>query len=222
MTVRIWSDVRCPFCYIGKRKFERALADFAHRDDVEVIWHSFELDPGLVTQPDLHTYDYLGNLKGMDREQVTEMHEHVQAVGKDVNIDFDFERLVVANSFNAHRLIQLTKSKGLANEVEEELFKAHFTEGKNIDDHDTLVGIATGAGLPPQGIKEMLASDRYANEVRQDETMARSIGIRGVPFFIVNDRLAVSGAQAPELFLRTLEKAWEGSQSSPGAVRIQV
>ena len=219
MTVRIWSDVRCPFCYIGKRKFERALADFANKDNVEVIWHSFELDPALVTRPDLHTYDYLGKIKGMDHEQVTEMHEHVKAIGRDVNINFDFDRLVVANSFNAHRLIQLSKAKGLASEVEEQLFKAHFTEGKNIDDHDTLVAIATTAGLAADEVKQMLASDLYANDVRQDETRARSIGIRGVPFFIVNDRLAVSGAQAPELFLRTLDKGWAESQLSPDTVR---
>lgn len=214
MTVRIWSDVRCPFCYIGKRKFELGLAAFPHKDKVQIIWHSFQLDPGLVTQPDLHTFEYLGRIKGLAREQVIEMHEHVTELGKEVNIDFSFEHVVVANSFNAHRLIQLAKAKGMANEVEEHLFKAHFSEGKNIDDHATLVSIGTGAGLDEEEVKKVLATDLYTDEVRQDEAMARSIGIRGVPFFIINDRFAISGAQAPELFLRTLEKGWAASQAA--------
>ena len=214
MTVRIWSDVRCPFCYIGKRKFERALAQFPHKDKVDVIWHSFQLDPKLTTQPDLHSYDYLGRIKGLDREQVVEMHEHVSSVGKEVDINFNFERAVVANSFNAHRLIQMAKAKGVANTVEEELFKAHFTEGRNIDDHHTLVAVGTMAGLPSEEVKHMLASDLYAKDVHEDEAAARSIGIRGVPFFIINDRLAVSGAQATELFLRALDRAWKEAATS--------
>jgi predicted DsbA family dithiol-disulfide isomerase len=207
MTVRIWSDVRCPFCYIGKRKFEGALEQFPHKDKVNVIWHSFQLDPKLTTQPGLHSYDYLGRIKGLDREQVVEMHEHVASVGREVDINFDFERAIVANSFNAHRLIQMAKTKGLANAVEEELFKAHFTEGRNIDDHDTLIAVGTTVGLPVDEVRQMLASDLYTNEVMEDEAAARAIGIRGVPFFIIDDRLAVSGAQASELFLRALNKA---------------
>ncbi len=211
MKINIWSDVRCPFCYIGKRKFERALERFPHKEQVEVVWRSFQLDPGLKTDPDLHAYDYLAKVKGLHRDQVVQMHDHVKKAAADVGLEFDFDHAIVANSFNAHRLIQFAKEQGMGNEAEEKLFKAHFTEGKNIDDRQTLVELGSELGLDGRQIELMLDSDMYSKSVEEDEAMARSIGIRGVPFFIINDAVAVSGAQSPALFLQALEKAWEES-----------
>src|SRR5690349_7266418 len=196
MKVDIWSDIRCPFCYIGKRKFEKALERFPHSDKVEVVWHSFQLDPELKTQPGVHVYDYLARVKGITRDQAVRMHQHVKQSAREVGLEFNFDSAIVANSFNGHRLIQLAKSKGLGDAAEEQLFKAHFIEGKNIDDIATLKEIGTAVGLSPDELSELLASDQYSAEVREDEMKAHAIGIRGVPFFILNDKYAVSGAQA--------------------------
>jgi predicted DsbA family dithiol-disulfide isomerase len=215
MKVDIWSDVRCPFCYIGKRKFEMALERFPNKDNVEVIWHSFQLDPSLQTRPDVNVLDYLARIKGITREQAAEMHEHVTEVAGEVGLSFDFDRSVLANSLKAHRLIQLAKTKGLGDRAEEELFKAHFTAGKNIDDDQTLAEIGELTGIPASETAMLIASDAYLDEVEQDESHARSIGIRGVPFFIFDDKYAVSGAQSPEFFLQTLQKTWEESAHTP-------
>ena len=209
MKVDIWSDVRCPFCYIGKRKFETALNAFPHKENVEVLWHSFELDPSLVTNPEVNAIDHIAEIKGISHEQAEGMHRHVTQVAKEIGLDFDFEKNVVANSFNAHRLIQFAKTKGLANEVEEALFKAHFTEGKNIDDKEILVKTSVAIGLDENETREMLASDDFSTEVKQDEKQAQNFGINGVPFFILNNKYAVSGAQSPDVFLQALDQAWK-------------
>lgn len=214
MQVNIWSDVRCPFCYIGKKKFERALAQFPHRNEIQIIWHSFQLDPALKTQPQARSLDYLAKVKGITREHAAEMHKHVERIGHTVGIDFQFENVIVANSFNAHRLIQMAKTRGLADKAEEELFKAHFVEGLNIDDTDALTGLGSRIGLEGEAVRRMLASDEFSAEVEKDEVAARSIGIRGVPFFIFNDMAAVSGAQAPEFFLQTLATTYADYESS--------
>jgi predicted DsbA family dithiol-disulfide isomerase len=209
MKIDIWSDVRCPFCYIGKRKFEKALERFPHKDNVEVTWHSFQLDPSLKTQTEKSPYDYFVEAKGVSREQAIKMHDHAAQVAKETGLDFNFEKTVVANSFNAHRLIQLAKIMGVANAAEEQLFKAHFTDGKNIDDKETLVQIGVSVGIDKNKVDEMLSSDAFATEVKQDELAAQAIGIRGVPFFVFNNKYAVSGAQSPETFLQTLEESWK-------------
>ena len=208
MKINIWSDIRCPFCYIGKRKFELALEQFQHKDKVEVIWRSFQLDPGLKTQPETNVLDYLAKIKGITREQAGQMHEHVKEVAQEVGLTFNFEKSVLANSLNGHRLIQLAKANDLGDVAEELLFKAHFTDGKNIDDPETLLRIGTAIGLVEQDVRRVLRSDDFKEEVKADELLGRSIGIRGVPFFIFNDKYALSGAQSPEIFLQTLRRAW--------------
>ncbi|WP_158799446.1 DsbA family protein [Pedobacter sp. L105] len=208
MKVDIWSDVRCPFCYIGKRKFEMALEQFHHKDQVEIEWHSFELDPDAETKPEMNSYDYLAQKKGQTREWAVQMHEHITGVAAEVGLGFNFDHAIVANSFNAHRLIQLAKFNGLDNEVEEQLFIAHFTNGQNIDDHAVLMEVGVKAGLQKTAIEEMLNSFEFSNEVRADEHIAQQIGISGVPFFVFDQKLAVSGAQAPETFLGAMEQAW--------------
>jgi protein disulfide-isomerase len=209
MKINIWSDIRCPFCYIGKRKFERALERFPHKDKVEVIWRSFQLDPELQTTPGLHVYDYLAKIKGLSRDQAVQMHGHVRKAAAEAGLHFNFDDAVVANSFKAHRLIQMAKTKGVGDEAKERLFRAHFTDGKNIDEDETLIEIGAGLGLSTEEVEAMLKSEMFISEVVADESAARSIGIRGVPFFILNDSVAVSGAQSSALFLQALEKAWE-------------
>ncbi|HEY0177464.1 MAG TPA: DsbA family oxidoreductase [Pedobacter sp.] len=208
MKVDIWSDVRCPFCYIGKRKFEAALEKFAHKDEVEIEWHSFELDPDAKTDPNINVYDYLAEKKGQTREWAVQMHEHVSHSAAEAGLQFNFDKVVMANSFHAHRLIQLAKSYGLDNEVEELLFSAYFIDGKNIDDKAVLKEIGLAAGIEEIVVSQMLANYDFSNEVRADEQIAQQIGISGVPFFIFNQKLAVSGAQAPETFLGAMEQAW--------------
>lgn len=208
MEVKIWSDVRCPFCYIGKRKFEAALADFEHKHQVKITWKSFELDPSIKTMVDVDIYDYFAEQKGMPREQALTMFDQVTAVAAEVGLDFKLEQSIVANSYKAHRLIQFAKSKNLGDEMEEVLFDIHFTGGKNIDDESVLIAAGLQVGLDKDHLQALFTSNDFDAEVRIDQLEAQQIGIRGVPFFVFDDKYAVSGAQSPEIFLQTLEKTW--------------
>ncbi|MGB7841716.1 MAG: DsbA family oxidoreductase [Salinimicrobium sp.] len=208
MTIDIWSDVRCPFCYIGKRKFEAALEKFAHKEEVSVNWHSYQLDPNLKTQPGTSTLDYFVQEKNISREEAREMFSNVEKMAAETGLEMDPNISVVANSFKAHLLIQLAKEKDRVAELKEELFKAHFSEGKNIDDEKTLLEIATSAGLDREEAQKALNSEEYAYAVKQDEMHAQQIGVRGVPFFVFENKYGVSGAQPSETFLEVMEKAW--------------
>lgn len=220
MEIKIWSDVRCPFCYIGKRKFEAALENFPQKDKVKIVWKSFQLDPNLETRSDISSIQYFVEAKGVSLEQAKQMMEGAAQMGKEVDINFDFEKSVLANSFNAHRLIQFAKSKQLGNEIEEALFKAHFEEGKNIDLNTDLEEIAVSIGLNAEEVSAVLSSANYAYEVKQDEMEARNIGVSGVPFFVFDDKFAVSGAQPQEAFLETLEKAWQNFSTKNNDLEI--
>lgn len=207
MKVDIWSDVRCPFCYIGKRKFEMALDQFEHKDKVEIEWHSFELDPNAETLLDKSPYDYLAERYGKSREWAIGTHEQVAQTAAEVGLTFNFDQSIMANSFDAHRLIQLAKVNGASDKVEENLFKAHFTDGKNIADHQVLISIAKESGLDALETEVMLKSSDFTDEVRYDEKTAQNIGITGVPFFVINHKHGISGAQSPDTFLAALIKA---------------
>ena len=220
MKVNIWSDIRCPFCYVGKKKFEKALAQFPHAEEIEVTWHSFQLDPNLVTQPDTNPYDYFSKAKGIPVIQAKAMHEHAKKAGKEVGIDFNFDESKVANSFRGHLLIQLAKEKNLADAMEEALFEAQFISGKNIDDEAVLLETGKSVGLSEEEIKNALASDEMAHAVAQDGLMARQLGINAVPFFVFNDKYGVSGAQQPEHFLEVLNKSFE--EFSAGDKGLQI
>lgn len=209
MNVEIWSDVMCPFCYIGKRKFENALAKFPHKENINIIWKSFQLDPTTVTDPSLNTIDNLAEKKGWSKQQAQETTAQVTNIAKQVGLDFHFEKAVVANSFDAHRLSHLAKKYSKQNDLEEKLFLAYFTEGKNTADHSTLLQIGKDLGMPEQEITAVLNSDTYANDVKQDITEAQQIGVRGVPFFVLDRKYAVSGAQESDTFLGALTKAYE-------------
>ncbi len=217
MQVKIWSDVRCPFCFIGKRKFEAALENFPQNDKVEVIWKSFQLDPTLKTNVNESTLDYFVKAKGVSKEQARQMFSGASQMARAEGIEFNLEESVPANSLKAHRLIQFAKTKDLGNEIEEALFKAHFEEALNIDDVNVLVKVAGSIGLNAEEVENIFSTNAFVNEVKQDELEARKIGVRGVPFFVFENKYAVSGAQPSEIFLQHLEKVWEEFQKkSPG------
>lgn len=209
MRVDIWSDVLCPFCYIGKRKFEKALNQFEHKNDIEVVWHSFQLDPNAVPQPGIDMYDYLAAHKGQSREWSINAHKQVTQMAKEAGLDYNFDKTVVSNSFDAHRLIQFAKTKGKDDEVEEQLFKAHFTEGKNIGDKKILAQIAKDAGLDEKETSVMLNSDAFADEVRKDAKQGEALGLQGVPFFVLDNKYGISGAQPSDTFLKGLQQAYK-------------
>lgn len=207
MKVEIWSDVMCPFCYIGKRRFEEALAKFDNAGEVKITWKSFQLNPDMVTDPNISIHQYLADAKGWQLDYARQLNDQVTEMAAAVGLQYNMDNAVVANSFDAHRLSHLATEKGLGEAAEEALFKAYFTESKNIADHDTLANLGTSIGLDATEIKEVLNTNAYADAVAQDIDEARQLGIRGVPFFVFNNKYAVSGAQPAEVFLQTLEKA---------------
>jgi predicted DsbA family dithiol-disulfide isomerase len=207
MTVEIWSDVMCPFCYIGKRKFEAALAQFAGKDSVRVIWRSYQLDPDLQTDTTKSVAQSLSEKKAWSAQQTSEMIDYVRDMAKTVQLDYHFDKAVVANSFDAHRFSHYALKHGKQIEAEEKLFSAYFTEGKNIADHQTLAEIGTSIGLDAKDILQSLSTDANKKEVNDDLALARQFGITGVPFFVFNRKMAVSGAQEVQVFLQTLQKA---------------
>lgn len=216
LQVEIWSDVMCPFCYIGKRRFEAALGGFAHGDSVEVIWKSFQLDPGLARAEGQSVNQYLAERKGWTLEHARMLNDRVSQSARTVGLEYDFDKAVVANSFNAHRLVQLGKARGKGDAVEEGLFKAYFTEGRDISHPPTLVAIGKEAGLEPGEVEAMLAGDAYADAVRRDLLEARQVGVTGVPFFVFDRKYAVSGAQESVVFRQVLQQLWNEKQEKPG------
>ncbi len=212
MKVEIWSDVMCPFCYIGKRRFEDALAHFEHKDEVEIEWKSFQLNPNMETNPNINIDQYLADVKGFTIDHARQLNAHVTQMAAEAGLTYNFDKAIVANSFNAHRYSHFAKKHGLGIEAEEQLFKACFTDGKNIDDLDTLVELGAALGLDASEVKQVLESGAYADEVKRDIAQAQYLGIQGVPFFVLNNKYAVSGAQAVPVFEQTLQKAFDDWQ----------
>jgi len=221
MKVEIWSDIMCPFCYIGKRRFENALQEFQHKNKIEVEWKSFLLNPAIRTDPGKNINQYLSETKGWSLEEARQANNYVTKMAKEVGLNYDFNKVVVANTFDAHRLIQLAKVNNKSDETEERLFKAYFIEGKNIADHDTLILLGTEAGLNREAVKKMLNSDEYSDNVEKDINDAHLIGVRGVPYFVFNDQFAISGAQRVETFRDTLNKAWHDWENRQSEMKLR-
>jgi predicted DsbA family dithiol-disulfide isomerase len=218
MKVEIWSDVMCPFCYIGKRRFEDALQQFEHKDKVEIEWKSFQLNPDMVTDPSTNINQYLADAKGWTLDYAQQMNNHVTEMAAEVGLTYHMDTAVVANSFNAHQFTHLAKKYDLGDAAEEALFKAYFTDGKNVDDTETLAELGTAIGLDADEIKQTLAANTYADAVKHDVAEAQYLGIKGVPFFVMNGKYGVSGAQAVPVFSQTIEKAfgeWNDEQAKP-------
>jgi predicted DsbA family dithiol-disulfide isomerase len=208
MKVEIWSDVMCPFCYIGKRKFEAALNQFPEKENIQIIWKSFQLSPDMKTDPGKNINQFLAAHKGITLQEAKHMNDYVTQLAAKVGLVYDFDKAIVANSFNAHRLVHFAKHHGKQNEAEEQLFKAYFTDGKNTDDIATLIKLGTEIGLDATALKTVLETDKYAEDVKADIQEAHQIGVRGVPFFVFDRKYAVSGAQESPVFLQTLEKSF--------------
>ncbi len=215
MKIEIWSDIACPWCYVGKRRMEAALAKFEHRDDVEITWRSFQLDPNSPARVDETMEEHLATKYGMSVEKARAAGEHLTATGAVEGLDIRFDTMKLANTFDAHRLIHLADEKGLKSAMKERLLKAYFTEGALVSDHETLVGLGVEVGLDADAIREALASDAHAAGVRADVARAREVGVRGVPFFLLDGKYGVSGAQASDSLLDVLEQVWEKEGHTP-------
>ena len=209
MKVEIWSDVMCPFCYIGKRKFEQALAQFENSDQVEVEWKSFQLSPDMKTDTSANINAYLATHKGISLAEAQRMNAQVTDLARKVGLQFNFAQSILANSFNAHRFAHFAKQNGKQNEAEELLFESYFTNGKNIDDIPTLIALGTEIGLFAEELSDALLNGHFAKAVKADIQEAQDLGVRGVPFFVFDRKYAASGAQESSVFLKTLQQSFE-------------
>ncbi|OKO91548.1 DsbA family oxidoreductase [Geobacillus proteiniphilus] len=214
MKIEIWSDFVCPFCYIGKRRLEQALEQFPHREDVEVVFRSFELDPNAKKETPLTIHELIAQKYGITVEEAKRANADIGKQAEAVGLTFRFETMKPTNTFDAHRLAHYAKEKGKLNDVVERLFYAYFTESKRISNRDVLFAIAEAAGLDRKEAEAVLDGGRYAEQVREDEAAAARFGVRGVPFFVLNGKYAISGAQPVDVFRRALEKVWEEEQQA--------
>ncbi len=218
MKVEIWSDIMCPFCYIGKRHFESALKTFDNSGNIDIEWKSFQLDPTIPEDisADTTVYGYLAERKGVSVEQATQMHEGVMQMAQAAGLTYNFDIAKVANSMNAHRMIQMAKSKGLGDAAEEKLFQSYFTDGRNFGDTNEIVKMGLEIGLTEEEVMESLSNDDYAYKVKQDIQEGEKLGVRGVPFFVFDRKYGISGAQPIEAFSQTLEQSFaEWSKENP-------
>ncbi|MER7072166.1 DsbA family oxidoreductase [Terrabacter sp. NPDC000476] len=218
MKIDIWSDIVCPFCYLGKRRLEAALATFEHADEVEVTWHSFELDRGAQPVSDLPLVDLVARKYGTSREQAVAQHRSMADAAAELGLAFNWEQARYGNTFDAHRVVHLAAEHGLADAAHERLMRAYFTDGLAVGDREVLVGLAGEIGLDPDAVRAMLESDDYGNHVRSDEATAKMLGIESVPFFVLDRKYGVSGAQPPEVFTQALRTAWETRHEVPEPV----
>jgi predicted DsbA family dithiol-disulfide isomerase len=214
--IEVWSDFVCPFCYIGKRRLESALEQFPQRDHVEVEFKSFELDPNAANYSGKSIHEVLANKYGMSLEQAKQANENVGEQAKTVGLNYKFDGMKPTNTFDAHRLAKYASTVGKEKELTEGLLHAYFVEAKLISDHNTLVEIAESVGLERESILSVLNdSNRFATEVRNEENQAQAFGATGVPFFVINQKYAISGAQPTELFLSALNQVWEEESPKP-------
>jgi len=209
MEVEIWSDINCPWCYIGKRRFEAALSQFDHAGDVNVTWRSFELDPSAPADTGGNSAALIAEKYGITAERAQEMEAHVTEVAAGDGLEYNLEGSRLGNTFDGHRLIHLAQRHGLQDAMKERLFRARFTEGRLVSDPEVLVACAVEVGLDADEVRAVLASDAYADAVRADEQLAQQFGISGVPMFVVDRALGASGAQPPELLVQLLQQGWE-------------
>jgi predicted DsbA family dithiol-disulfide isomerase len=209
LTVEVWSDIVCPWCAIGHRRLEAALARFSHRADVEVVWRAFELDPSAPPVREGDHVEHIARKYGRTRAQVEDMIRQITATAAKDGLELDLLRARAGNTFDAHRLLRLAADRGKEDALRERLSRGYMAEGEAIGDHATLARLASEAGLGAADVEELLGGDRYAAEVRADEAKARALEIHGVPFFLVGGQLAVSGAQPAEVLVRAMDQAWQ-------------
>lgn len=222
MQIEIWSDIMCPFCYIGKRHFESALKQFNNKDNIEVIWKSYQLDSSFPesSNGEHNVYQYLASRKRISYEQSVMMHNNIVEMAKQAGLEYNFDKAIMVNSFKAHCIIQKAKELTLGDVAEEVFFKAYFTDGKNIGNNEVLISLGKQIGLSETQVLEGLNNDKYGYKVKQDIQEAEQIGVSGVPFFVFNRKYGVSGAQPVEVFIETLHKSFEDWESAQPEVKI--
>ncbi|MGH7438669.1 MAG: DsbA family oxidoreductase [Polyangiaceae bacterium] len=208
MQIDVWSDVVCPWCWLGNARLENALAGFSHGEQVDVVFHSFELDPGEPVDRDIPTDQLLATKFGVGPAQIDAMHDRLRALGRAEGIDYQFQKARTSNTFEAHQILHLAAARGKQPQMVARLFRANFSEGVRVGDRIELVRLGAEVGLEAGEIEEALAERRYEQAVRDDEAEARAHGISGVPFFVADGRLAASGAQSTEVLRALIEKAW--------------
>ena len=213
MQVEIWSDIACPWCYVGKHRFQRALEGFEHRDRVAVTWRAFELDPSAPPERPGDHASHLAAKYGRTLEQVQQMHDEMTAMGAAEGLDLRFDRVRSGNTFDAHRVVHLAAFHGLQDAMQERLMRAYLSEGELMSDHAALARLAVEVGLPATEVEELLGGDRFGAEVRAEEELASGLGISAVPFFVVERALGAAGAQPVEGFAELLAQAWERTQA---------
>ncbi len=218
MDIEIWSDIACPWCYIGKRRFEAALAQFEHRDEVRVTWRSFELDPAAPPEREGDRAARLAEKYGMTVERAREMEHQMTDTAAGEGLDFRFDIARSGTTFDAHRLVHLAAEHGLQDAMKERLLRAYFGEGELMSDRDSLVRLAGDVGLAEDEVREMLAGERFADEVREDERTAARFGISAVPTFVVDRSLGASGAHPPDALLQLLREGWTRREPAPAIV----
>lgn len=222
LRVDIWSDVVCPWCAIGKANLDAALAEFEHAENVEIIWHSYELDP---TAPAARAGNYVAMLSkkyGVSPEEAQAMIDRMTATGVECGVEFRFDRVQPGNTFDAHRLIHLGASRGIQTQVKERFLRAYLSEGEAIGLPEVCERLAIDAGLDADEVVAVLSTDAFAEEVRIDEATAASMQVTGVPFFVFDRRLAVAGAQPPEVLLQVLDRVWSERELAPDVVEGEV
>ncbi len=217
MKIEIWSDVVCPWCYVGKRNLEVALAGFPHADHVTVEWRSFELDPTTPNRVELSMDEVLERKYGMSPDQASTANRQMTELAATVGLEYHLDRVQIGNTFVAHRLIHLAADEGLGGAMKERLLRAYFTEGRAVSDPATLAELAAEVGLDTDRVAEVLSTDVYADEVRADEARAVELGSTGVPFFVLDGRFGIPGAQPPDVLLRLLHRAWDSSEEAAAA-----
>lgn len=209
MKVEIWSDIVCPFCYIGKRKFEHALNAFPHKEHIEIEWRSYQLDPEMQPSEGMSVNQYLAERKGVSAAQGKAMNDQMTKMASEVGLEYHFDQAIITNTLQAHRLLHFAKNKGKQQETKEKLFAAYYTEGKDIGDAAVLISIGESVGLDRAEIMDCFQGDAFIQEVNTDIYMAQQMGVQGVPFFVFNNTYAVSGAQPSSVFTQVLEKVWQ-------------
>lgn len=214
MKIELWSDYVCPFCYVGKKRLEIALKELGIEEETELVLRSYELDPYLEQDANLETYDYLQEKYNMSLDKVKEMTEGIEAQAKEVGLSYDFSKYYQENTHNAHRLVKYAESLGKGSEMSERILQAYFNEFKRIGEKEVLLELAVEVGLDPEEVDSFLCLNKYSKQVKADMEEARDIGVQGVPFFVINDKYALSGAQPQEVFIEALGKVLEEEKNA--------
>lgn len=224
MKIEIWSDIMCPFCYIGKRHLEAALEQFPGKENIEIVWKSFQLNPNLPEKADSNqtSYEYIAQSKGISLEQSIAMHEGAVNMAKNAGLELNFEKALITNSLKAHRILQMAKSKGLGNEMKETFLNAYFVEGQDLSDNQVLISLGKEVGLTEEAITESLTNNQYLNQVKRDIDESRQLGVQGVPFFVFDRKYGISGVQPVENFIQTIDKSYTEWRNKNDGTEIKV